>query len=112
MVELLTVDEVAREFRVHPVTVRRHIAAGRLKAVRIGRSVRLRREDVDAYAGVEEKQAKEARAVVKDGILRDGDPLLALIGMYSDPEGADLSTNKRKYIVEALEREVTLPNGL
>ncbi|MEX1254867.1 MAG: helix-turn-helix domain-containing protein [Dehalococcoidia bacterium] len=38
---LLTVKEVAERLRVHPITVRRHIKAGRLSAVRIGRSVRV-----------------------------------------------------------------------
>jgi excisionase family DNA binding protein len=38
---LLTVAEVAERLRVHPITVRRHIKAGRLRAVRIGRSVRV-----------------------------------------------------------------------
>lgn len=38
---LLTVDEVAERLRVHPITVRRHIKAGRLRAVRIGRTVRV-----------------------------------------------------------------------
>ena len=46
---LLTVPEVAERLRVHPITVRRHIKAGRLRAVRVGRSVRVRASDVDAY---------------------------------------------------------------
>ncbi len=96
MAELLTVNEVAREFRVHPVTVRRHIAAGRLKAIRIGRSVRLRREDVDAYGA--EAESIEKPVHQKTGILEPDDPILKLIGCYDDPEWADFSTNKRKYL--------------
>ena len=46
---LLTVQEVAQRLRVHPITVRRHIKAGRLRAVRVGRSVRVRRSDVNAF---------------------------------------------------------------
>ena len=47
--ELLTVAEVAERLRVHPITVRRHIKAGRLRAVRFGRSVRVRASDLESY---------------------------------------------------------------
>ncbi len=46
---LLTVPEVAERLRVHPITVRRHIKAGRLRAVRFGRSVRVRASDLEAF---------------------------------------------------------------
>jgi excisionase family DNA binding protein len=46
--QLLTVREVAERLRLHPITVRRHIASGRLPAVRIGRAVRVREADVRA----------------------------------------------------------------
>jgi len=47
--ELLTVREVARYCRLHEMTVRRHIKEGRLRAIRIGRSVRIPREELGAY---------------------------------------------------------------
>ena len=43
---LLTVREVAERLHVHPITVRRLIASGRLAAVRIGRAVRVREADL------------------------------------------------------------------
>jgi len=46
---LLTVNEVAERLRIHPITVRRHIKAGRLRAVRVGRNVRLREADLEAF---------------------------------------------------------------
>ena len=46
---LLTVAEVAERLRLHPITVRRHIKAGRLRAVRVGRAVRVRESDVQAF---------------------------------------------------------------
>jgi excisionase family DNA binding protein len=46
---LLTVQEVAERLHVHPITVRRLIANGRLAAIRIGRAVRVREEDVGAF---------------------------------------------------------------
>ena len=45
----VTVGEVARQLRVSNMTVYRLINAGDLPALRIGRSYRLRAEDVDAY---------------------------------------------------------------
>ena len=45
----MTVGEVAAALRVSSMTVYRLINAGDLPAVRIGRSFRLRREDLDRY---------------------------------------------------------------
>ncbi len=47
--QFLTVAEVARLLRVSNMTVYRLISAGELPAVRVGRSYRLREEDVDHY---------------------------------------------------------------
>lgn len=46
MSRLLTVAEVAQRLRLHPITVRRHIRSGRIPATRIGRSIRVKEEDV------------------------------------------------------------------
>lgn len=48
-VRYLTVGEVAAQLRVSSMTVYRLINAGSLPAVRIGRSFRLREEDLDRY---------------------------------------------------------------
>ena len=45
----LTVGEVAQTLRVSSMTVYRLINAGELPALRIGKSFRLREEDVDKY---------------------------------------------------------------
>jgi excisionase family DNA binding protein len=45
----LTPAEVAEELRVSSMTVYRLIRAGELRAVRIGKSFRIRPDDVDAY---------------------------------------------------------------
>ena len=45
----LTVNEVAELLRLSDMTVYRLIKKGELPAVRIGRSYRLREDDVDAY---------------------------------------------------------------
>jgi excisionase family DNA binding protein len=43
--EFLTVGDVAECLRVHPQTVRAWIARGDLRAIRIGRTVRVRQAD-------------------------------------------------------------------
>ena len=53
----VTVGEVARQLRVSNMTVYRLINAGELPAVRIGRSYRLRVDDVDAYLAARYTQA-------------------------------------------------------
>ncbi|MDQ3569640.1 MAG: helix-turn-helix domain-containing protein [Actinomycetota bacterium] len=45
----LTVAEVAAQLRVSNMTVYRLITAGDLAAVRVGKSYRLREDDVDKY---------------------------------------------------------------
>ena len=45
----LTVNEVADLLRVSRMTVYRLIKEGQLKALRVGRSYRLREDDVDEY---------------------------------------------------------------
>lgn len=47
--KFMTVGEVAAVLRVSTMTVYRLINAGELPAVRIGRSFRLRQEDLDRY---------------------------------------------------------------
>ncbi|HEY2427646.1 MAG TPA: helix-turn-helix domain-containing protein [Acidimicrobiales bacterium] len=53
----LTVAEVARSLRVSNMTVYRLISSGELPAVRVGKSYRLREEDVDAYLASRYTQA-------------------------------------------------------
>lgn len=44
--ELLTLADVARELQLATKTIRRAITAGRLKALRLGRQIRIRRRDL------------------------------------------------------------------
>ena len=46
---LLTIREVARYLKVVPMTVYRMIDRGDLKAVKVGRAWRIRREDLERY---------------------------------------------------------------
>ena len=47
--QLMTVAEVASQLQVSTRTIRRLIAAAELKVVRIGRAIRIRRADLNAY---------------------------------------------------------------
>ena len=53
----LTVLEVADQLRVSTMTVYRLIKSGELRAVRVGKSYRLREDDVDAYLSKQYTQA-------------------------------------------------------
>lgn len=46
MEEFLTIEEVAKQLKISKATVRRHIKEGRLKAVKIGRVVRVSTQDI------------------------------------------------------------------
>ena len=47
MTELLTVKDFADALAVTPAAIRKWLYQGRLQAVKLGRSVRLRRRDLD-----------------------------------------------------------------
>ena len=46
MEELLTIKEVAKHLKISKATVRRHIKEGKLKAVKIGRIVRISAKEI------------------------------------------------------------------
>jgi len=47
--DLYTKKSLAAFLKLHPATIDRHVAAGRLRALRIGTQVRFRPEDVNAF---------------------------------------------------------------
>ena len=53
----VTVAEVAEQLRVSNMTVYRLVQAGQLPAVRVGRSYRIREDDVDKYLAAQYTQA-------------------------------------------------------
>jgi excisionase family DNA binding protein len=60
MNELLTVAEVADMLRVSTMTVYRLIRTGELPAVRVGRSYRVKRADLDAYLEAQVVEPEQA----------------------------------------------------
>jgi excisionase family DNA binding protein len=63
----LTVPQVSTELKIHPATVRAWVKSGRLAAVRVGRTWRVRRSEVDrallsdASPAFVEQEASSAR---------------------------------------------------
>jgi excisionase family DNA binding protein len=53
--KLLTIQETAGRLGLHPQTVRKIIKSGRLKVARIGRSIRIRPDDLEEF--IENSQA-------------------------------------------------------
>ncbi|CAD5265961.1 Excisionase [Bosea sp. 62] len=49
---LVTVEQAAAELNLHPKTVLRYIREGRLPATRVGKSYRIARSRLDAFAGL------------------------------------------------------------
>ena len=55
--KLLTVKELAQEYRVSEITVYRAIKAGKLPVLRVGRSIRIRRDEAEKiFRGGEKNQ--------------------------------------------------------
>ena len=50
--QLCTVDFAAEQLKLHPKTVLRFIREGRLRATRVGKSYRILRAHLDAFAGI------------------------------------------------------------
>jgi excisionase family DNA binding protein len=59
--EVYTVEQVAERLKLHPKTVLRFIRDGRLRAVKVGKSYRVLRADLDALAGVAPSPRAAAR---------------------------------------------------
>ncbi|MGK9055599.1 helix-turn-helix domain-containing protein [Xaviernesmea oryzae] len=57
--QLCTVDQAAQELALHPKTVLRYIRDGRLPATRVGKSYRILRSDLDAFAGFASGRAEK-----------------------------------------------------
>jgi excisionase family DNA binding protein len=47
--DLLTVEEVAKELRISPKTVRQYIASGELVAIVLGKGFKISRDDLEDF---------------------------------------------------------------
>ncbi len=102
---LLTVQDVARYCQVHEATVRRHIASGRLRSVRVGRAVRVRSEDLDAYLkpsvdpGAASTTDEDSERKWKPFTMDDS--LWNIVGMIHDSDDDWISGDKHRALAEA-----------
>ena len=58
-VTFLTVQEAARRWRVHPLTIYRHLATGQIRGIRVGRAWRVPLDDLRPDTNVDDVQPHE-----------------------------------------------------
>jgi excisionase family DNA binding protein len=98
---LPTVDEIVRLRRISSISVRRYIPAGKLPAVRVGRSVRIEQAEVERFATLIGHPVAGLSPVASEGhIFTFDSPLWDLVGTIEEgPE--DLAENHDKYLADA-----------
>lgn len=82
MDEFYTINQAAISLKVHPLTVRRYIKEGKLKAFRVGGNVRIALNDLRAFTQnfiPHQKQIK-VQSNLKTNTFTLSDPLLSLKG--------------------------------
>ena len=95
--ELMTIKETAAFLKVSPITVRRYIVARRLPAVRVGKGVRVKKEDVEKLPTPIEIETATRRGK----IFTKDDALWNLVGIADKDVPSNVSENKHKYLAEA-----------
>lgn len=76
--EVYTVEQFAERLKLHPKTVLRFIREGRLRAVRVGKSYRILRSDLEAMTGARRQdRAEPALRVTSIADMADVSPELA-----------------------------------
>jgi len=83
MDNLLNVNQVAFILKVHPLTVRRYLRDGKLKAVMIGGNVRIKESQLQEFSkefapGLRNHREKSGEAKIK--VFTTDDPLFQLKG--------------------------------
>jgi excisionase family DNA binding protein len=105
--DLYTVEQAAEVLRLHVKTVRAYVRDGRLKATRIGKSYRIARTDLEAFAGgpvstpareaaVRRRQAQVSSVIRVDAVspaLRD-----RVAGLVSGIAAAPSESSERLHI--------------
>jgi predicted adenylyl cyclase CyaB len=69
---LLTIQDAAKHLKVHWQTIRNYIDKGLLKPIKIGRTIRIRKEDLEQFADdIPAKREVELRYILKDKTLTE-----------------------------------------
>lgn len=107
---LMTVREVADELRVSPMTVRRYISSGKLRAVRVGRGVRVEQSALQGLvqplrpaadtAELGTPSSSRGSDAVEPGVITFEDSLWNIVGIIKDGP-PDLARNHDKYLADA-----------
>jgi len=100
IMQLLTIQEVAQTMRVNPITVRRHIKAGNLEAVRVGRRIRVKKESVNKFIKPIVPKTQHLRQILRGKPTSADDPLWKIVGMASSAKPTDAS-KKHEYLADA-----------
>lgn len=82
MEEFYTVNQTAIALKVHPLTVRRYIKEGKLKAIRVGGNVRIALNDLRAFTQDFIPHTKQVRTqtTTQTRTFNFNDPFLRLKG--------------------------------
>lgn len=104
----MTIQEAADALRVAPVTVRRYIRSGRLRAVKVGRGLRVDKEDVERVpepandSNAFDWVPPAGRKYIKylKGPMRSDDPFWGIIGIGDGDPGENVSGDKYKYLAD------------
>lgn len=80
MEEFYTVYEAARVLKVHPITIRRYIREGKLKAVRAAGNIRISKEGFTAFTEsfVPSPKPNKALGAGKESNFSFSDPIFRL----------------------------------
>ena len=61
MDDLLTVNQVAMLLKIHPLTIRRYIKEGKIKAIKVGDNVRITQVDLQSFCQVYSPRRKSLK---------------------------------------------------
>lgn len=82
----MSVDEVAKILKVHPMTVRRMIYKGMLEAHKIGTNIRISKEDLNKYLSHTKIQSERSASDDSEQKFSSARSLLKFAGTWSGPK--------------------------
>lgn len=89
--QLYTVEQTALILKVHPLTIRRYIKTGRLKAVKVGGNIRVPQSEIDNFSKAIIPNLVSSRRVRSDVVAKFAldDPIFSLRGKGLSIKGFD-----------------------